>query len=360
MCNLWDMTIEKDVVLFLLKHDFIKLATCLLQLPDLEPRFLEIIVGILHNMCCVEELRKVLCDMPETTSCLMDTLSSNDSLTLVQAVRLLNTVAWDVVHQVEERDPSPHWLVRAVDDLQLSKRLAYILLSSTRPELLCCALDLMNTLCVHAPSFSDKDFSRYFANEDIAFGLLAAWRQLLRGGGAAHADVPAKALRKAGDQWAAVLSAFSGHEQGKAVLCLNAEKITSIINTTLQLSEDNEDMLRDSVAVLEAIIPSGSDIPTILPKLLKISHELDRKPKNDDAMSEDSENLTLREALENYFESLMIHVGSKSTMESNLSQCDENLKQLFWTIIERRDPELLQERVEPIVVGDVECNQHSI
>ncbi|XP_039290953.1 protein saal1 isoform X2 [Nilaparvata lugens] len=134
MCSLWDMTIEKDVVLFLLKHDFIKLATCLLQLPDLEPRFLEIIVGILHNMCCVEEVRKELCEMPETTSCLMDTLSSNDSLTLVQAVRLLNTVAWDVVHQVEERDPSPHWLARAVDDLQLSSRLAYILLSSTRPD----------------------------------------------------------------------------------------------------------------------------------------------------------------------------------------------------------------------------------
>ncbi|XP_039275268.1 uncharacterized protein LOC120349360 [Nilaparvata lugens] len=82
----------------------------------------------------------------------------------------------------------------------------------------------MNTLCVHAPSFSDKDFSRYFANEDIAFGLLAAWRQLFRGGSgggleAVHADVPAKALRKAADQWAAILSAFSGHEIAK-VCCV--------------------------------------------------------------------------------------------------------------------------------------------
>lgn len=57
LCNLWDMTIEHDVVILLMNYDFLKLATTVLRGPLQEPRFivshsLNIFSSFLFFCCC--------------------------------------------------------------------------------------------------------------------------------------------------------------------------------------------------------------------------------------------------------------------------------------------------------------------
>nr|CAD7426635.1 unnamed protein product [Timema monikensis] len=98
LCLLWDMTIEEDVVWFLLNNNVLDIAKHILH-DKKDPRLTsvslpyeqEITVGIIGNLCCVPGVRRRVNCTPGLPSVLMDLLNYPDPLTLIQLMRLLKT-----------------------------------------------------------------------------------------------------------------------------------------------------------------------------------------------------------------------------------------------------------------------------
>nr|CAD7259575.1 unnamed protein product [Timema shepardi] len=98
LCLLWDMTIEEDVVWFLLNNNVLDIAKHILQ-DKKDPRLTsvslsyeqEITVGIIGNLCCVPGVRLRVDCTPGLPRVLMDLLNYPDPLTLIQLMRLLKT-----------------------------------------------------------------------------------------------------------------------------------------------------------------------------------------------------------------------------------------------------------------------------
>ncbi|XP_075231884.1 uncharacterized protein LOC142330488 [Lycorma delicatula] len=358
LCYLWDMTIEHDVVKVLMKHDFLKLSSTVLQGPLQEPRFIEIVVGILRNMCCFDEVRQMISERPEMTQLLMQLLTSSDTLTLIQLVRLLHTFAWDLVKQEDQRSctTQKHWLEKQMDCQHLCDKLSFLLNSSTNDDLLYGVLDVLNTLCIYGPTLSDKDFSQYFATTDMVNSLLECWQQLFLKSRSVYDDIEnedgdsvaetdnemflSKHMFKAAKKWIAVLASFAGHDKGREALASKGDQLSVIMLKLLKLPDEDErceEMLTDIVNVLEALISTNFFAETIK-LLLSILYSITQMQGGDIAAV--PEKLTLIESFENYFESC-VRNGSKAKLSEALDLCDDHLVLLFWTVIRRRDQELM-------------------
>ncbi|XP_055626098.1 uncharacterized protein LOC129768453 [Toxorhynchites rutilus septentrionalis] len=129
LCSLWDMTIEKDVVLFLLKHDVIELFVGLTEASN-DFRLVEILLGIVGNMCCVDETHKVLYENKSLFLSICQFLDSSDTLVLVQLMRIITTV----LDKSDDEQFGWFKVFREVDDM--TEKLAFILKSTTNRELI--------------------------------------------------------------------------------------------------------------------------------------------------------------------------------------------------------------------------------
>lgn len=140
ICTLWDMTVERDVVLFLLKHKVFNLFN--FALPVIESqRFIEIIVGIVGNMCCQKEATDVLLTMENFFFLLLEYIKSDDSLLLIQLLRLVSTGLSSTI-----RNDIPIWLNMFIK-VDYSNSLYFILKNSSNKQLLVTALENFNTIC---------------------------------------------------------------------------------------------------------------------------------------------------------------------------------------------------------------------
>lgn len=109
------MTTEEDVVIFLQSHDFFALLFRMFRVCGNNSRLTvsssyfnstlgqyfnllfalqEILVGIVGNMCAVEIVRDALSKQEEYCFQLINLLDLEDSLTLIQLIRLFNTCLW--------------------------------------------------------------------------------------------------------------------------------------------------------------------------------------------------------------------------------------------------------------------------
>lgn len=88
LCTLWDMTIEKDVIKLLLEHNVIEIFSTLIQMSE-DQRLVEILLGIIGNMCSLSDTREALCGQPSIMIPILELISCTDSLILVQLMRLM-------------------------------------------------------------------------------------------------------------------------------------------------------------------------------------------------------------------------------------------------------------------------------
>lgn len=88
LCTLWDMTIEKDVIKLLLEHNVIEIFSTLIQMSE-DQRLVEILLGIIGNMCSLSDTREALCGQPSVMIPILELISCTDSLILVQLMRLM-------------------------------------------------------------------------------------------------------------------------------------------------------------------------------------------------------------------------------------------------------------------------------
>lgn len=157
LCLLWDMTGEKDVVLFLQKHDVLKLFQFALPLIEV-PRIVEIIVGIIANICCRRDEVSVLMKNEQLLHMLINYISNNDdSLLLVQLLRLVSACLF-----LANDEELSIWMDLFIN-VEYSSALYFILKNSSHKDLLVTALENYNTVCSYCNTekFRMKFFSHF-------------------------------------------------------------------------------------------------------------------------------------------------------------------------------------------------------
>lgn len=172
LCILWDMTAEKDVVLFLQKHDVLKLFNFALPVIEI-PRIIEIIVGIIGNMCCQKEVVNVLTRMEGLLGILIDYINTDDSLVLLQLLRLVSACLF-----LADDTELDIWmdLFKKID---YSNALYFILRNSSNKELLVTALENFNTVCSYCNNeqLRTKFFTHFIITEALD-SLIIAFTEL--------------------------------------------------------------------------------------------------------------------------------------------------------------------------------------
>uniref|UniRef100_A0A182NHT1 Protein SAAL1 n=1 Tax=Anopheles dirus TaxID=7168 RepID=A0A182NHT1_9DIPT len=176
LCNLWDMTIEPDVVRFLLEQDVIELFLALAA-GSQDFRLIEILFGIIGNMCCVEEMHALFHRQSALLVTLCDFLSVSDAPVLVQLMRTLTTL-FD-----RSDDERFHWfaVMKQVDNL--AEKIAMILATSTNRALLEHTAETVNAMInrfteAEVDYAQLNEFYRLFAKSCLLEGLFEAFRQL--------------------------------------------------------------------------------------------------------------------------------------------------------------------------------------
>lgn len=141
LCYLWDMTIEKDVILLLLQHDVLELFSEIIERSD-DERLVEILVGIIGNMCSLEQTRDKMCNSAEIMTPILELIGCIDSLVLVQLMRLLHATL-----VFENAGDEIVWFQHFCKIDNFVGKFAAILLNSTSTTLLISAYEALNSIC---------------------------------------------------------------------------------------------------------------------------------------------------------------------------------------------------------------------
>lgn len=180
LCILWDMTIEKDVVLLLLEHNVLELFASIIQTNEEDKRLTEILVGIIGNMCAVSETRTRLCFSVELMTPILDLVSCTDSLILVQLMRLLHAAL-----VFENSGDEICWFNHFKSTENFVEKLAFLLYNSMSTTLLVNAYEALNSICTKfavieiQPEGKDCSFSELFVQECLISGVVEAFKVML-------------------------------------------------------------------------------------------------------------------------------------------------------------------------------------
>ncbi|XP_072936971.1 uncharacterized protein [Epargyreus clarus] len=172
LCTLWDMTAERDVVLFLQKHEILKLLN--FALPTIEtPRIIEIVVGIIANMCCQKEAVESLLKMDSFLSFIIEYIKSDDSLVIIQLLRLVNSCLF-----LASEDDVGVWTDLFIK-VGYSSALYFILKNSSNKDLLVTALENFNTICSYCNTDKTRiNFFGHFVTVEALESLTVAFSEV--------------------------------------------------------------------------------------------------------------------------------------------------------------------------------------
>lgn len=180
LCTLWDMTIEKDVIKLLLEHNVLEIFSTLIQMSE-DQRLVEILLGIIGNMCTLSETRESLCQQPDIMLPIIDLISCSDSLILVQLMRIFHTCL-----VFENSGDEYIWFqhFRCAD--HFVDRFAFLLANSMSTSLLVHAYEALNAICTKfamteiQPDMTDSfAFRDMFVKPVLISGVIEAFKQML-------------------------------------------------------------------------------------------------------------------------------------------------------------------------------------
>lgn len=170
LCTLWDMSAEKDVVLYLQTHNTLNLFC--FALPVIESsRIIEVIIGTIANMCCHKEAVSSLIANKDLTLLLLEFLKSDDSQILNQLLRLISSC----LYVADGRDIST-WM-DLFETVEYPQSIYFILKNSSNTELLMTALENLNTICMNCKVEEVQKFSSLFETHDALTAVYTAHRE---------------------------------------------------------------------------------------------------------------------------------------------------------------------------------------
>ncbi|XP_055387515.1 uncharacterized protein LOC129616072 [Condylostylus longicornis] len=179
LCNLWDMTIEADVVKLLLQHNVLEVFSSIILTTD-DRRLTEILVGMAANMCNVSDTRQQLCNNAEILGPIIDLISCSDTLTLIQLMRLLHASL-----VFENSGDEIVWFQHFKNAEDFVEHFAFILKNSINKSLLIHALEALNSICAKfavieiQPDVRDLRFCDVFVKPNLVSGVIEAFKTLI-------------------------------------------------------------------------------------------------------------------------------------------------------------------------------------
>lgn len=177
LCSLWDMTIEKDVVVFLLEQEVLELFAGIIKATE-DKRLTEIVVGIIANMCNIQETREQLEQQEGTVKVILELTSCVDSLTLEQLMRLLA-----VVFVKMKEESIMFWYEHIFKSDQFINNICFILASSANNTLVLQTMETLNAILAKFALLEISDgllpsFEKVFVKPSIVAATIEAYQTL--------------------------------------------------------------------------------------------------------------------------------------------------------------------------------------
>ncbi|XP_022670422.1 protein saal1-like [Varroa jacobsoni] len=167
LCTLWDMSANQEVSAFLEEFHASEMFVQLMGSTK-APRLLEILLGILANMCTFEETCLQVSKTDSLIRVCLWLLGSTDAPALLQLSRLLRTC-------LAHPSTGPLWIEQIRENLAPTvDHLQTILLNSLNGDLVSSTLKLVDRLCDAHP-----EVSAALANVDFVRALSSAAMQML-------------------------------------------------------------------------------------------------------------------------------------------------------------------------------------
>lgn len=215
LSQLWDMSADKDVVVFLLSLPTLDVIADAMTFTKM-PRLTEIVAGILGNMACVDEALAKITEHSRLVSVTLQLLDMSDPPTLTEAFRFLLTCIRSKSHMVT-------WLKIIQEDKNFLPHLTFIMASSTNVRLLTMAADFVDVVLD-----ASDDLCNNWSTFEFVDSLLEALRQL-----GIRASV-------ATETYLHILQLLSTSSNGKAVLFSHRQVVIDVVSTYLRsICEDD-------------------------------------------------------------------------------------------------------------------------
>lgn len=182
LCTVWDQTVEKDVVKFLLEYKVLEIFAACVNEED--GRLTEILVGIIANMCALSETRQQLEASPEITITIISLISSDDPLVLIQLMRFFHAVL-----VFENSGDELIWFQYFAAVENFVPKFSFVLASSTSSTLLRHTLEALHAICAKfavieiRPEGGQSSFVDMFVTPFLIAGLIEAFDQVVGGKG---------------------------------------------------------------------------------------------------------------------------------------------------------------------------------
>lgn len=163
----------------LLEYSVLELFGCIIDATE-DERLIEILLGIIGNMCCLKETREQLCDAPAVMETILSQLQSPDPLILNQLMRLLNSAIL-----FENDSDESLWFNHFKNCDDLIEKFSFILSNSTSTTLIINTFEALNAICAKfaiieiSESPKDSRFSQLFVQEKLIAALIEAFKQVI-------------------------------------------------------------------------------------------------------------------------------------------------------------------------------------
>lgn len=179
LCTFWDMTIERDVVMLLLEQQVIDMFATVIESTE-DYRLIEILVGIIANMCALSEAREALCHSPSALKILLDVINYPDPLILNQLMRLIYAAL-----VFENTGDELAWF-QHFQSAAFVEKFVFILKSSMSSTLLVNAYQALHAICskfsvIEIQPDSEhmiKSFYETFVTSQMVDGVVEAFGQM--------------------------------------------------------------------------------------------------------------------------------------------------------------------------------------
>ncbi|XP_062134688.1 uncharacterized protein LOC133844625 [Drosophila sulfurigaster albostrigata] len=212
LCKLWDMSVSKEVVDFLLLNDSIDVIITAIEASE-DVRLYEILVGLLGNMCAQVECVEQLTSNPEWVELLLRLCTCMDTCMLLQLMRVYQYVMAHVVTGKEQLGIDWYICFAACDSS--AKNLGFILQQCISEELLVAALKAINAVLASCAMVEEensqtdlnlKPFAEVFLVQELVDGVNNAFMRLMR-------DDLAKQAEELGDAAASAANVATTDEE---------------------------------------------------------------------------------------------------------------------------------------------------
>ncbi|XP_011349515.1 uncharacterized protein LOC105286331 isoform X2 [Ooceraea biroi] len=173
LCILWDLSVDKEITSHLVSCNFLEITKNILEIHD-HSRLIEIILGIIGNVCCNDDkMIDTIGDDKDLVTLILNRLTSDDTRILIQLLRILQSILYRL-----EKNAASKWIAYLIEFEIFGDAITFILKSSTNNELLTIAVKLLRSIC--EINVEEKNFLEQLFNVDaLILALLESFMQFI-------------------------------------------------------------------------------------------------------------------------------------------------------------------------------------